>query len=265
MPRHFPTTAQPLTVHAAPLTAALLAALTLSPFLAGCQSDDPLNPPRPVIPARFSASPVLPGVEHQTLGLYVVSGTHPQTLQYAGRLVTSVAREIQLLSSGIQIVRCTELPVAGGQYAPLPIPAEDSDSPLDFQDPLAALPPDAAPLGPLSAGPAEPANYDRVLKLQLVSLRPYAPMTATLRITLLDGVTLATIAETTADWDSSRPAAHCGDPDCRRHHLHCWSPGCAPSPLQNSPDAMIDLMAEQVAAWYAGTMPRPVVIVEEDL
>jgi hypothetical protein len=219
----------------------------------GCRTADVGETPPVRLPARFSAPTPWTGVTHPTLGLIVDSDPHPLMRNYATQLSAGIASEIQLVSASTTIVPYTDF----AALAPMLVAAHD-----------AAMGPSAAPMdGPLDNLPstlpdvlAEPLNSNRLLVVQLLHVRPYVPMAATLRLTVIDTQTRARIAETTAIWDAAQPAANCGNPNCKTHHLHGRLPDCEPSPLQNSPDAMLKLISQQVAVWYSSTLPQPVFI-----
>jgi hypothetical protein len=224
--------------------------LMLVALIAGCETTRP-DTAELELPARFSAPTAMPGLSDPSVGLIVDTDPHPQMQQYGHQLAAMIATEIQLMSGSTQVVPYTDLAV----QAPMLLPAYQTvhDPTLQsLNSPLENLPP-----GVPDAAAGVPATA-RLLVAQLIYLRPYVPLAATVRLTVVDTQSQMVLAQTTAMWDASQPTSTCGDPHCRKHHLHCWQPECEPSPLQNSPNAMLKLMSQQMAMWYQQTLPQPV-------
>ena len=241
----------------------------------GCRMQEQIESVRsPAVVTRFTANPLIEVCEGQSLmapqsvphlkvGLVMQSAEFPAHVQFAGRLGTTLIRELQLSPGSCSIQPLTSL------TAKTAIPAiEQHTGPqiitVNFQESPGAPPAEQVPV-PLQI-PSDPLLVDQILVVRVIEYRPYFPMLATLEIKVLNTVSQEAMFATTASWTASGYGLV--EPRPRRLWRHKWfgeAQPCDPSPGHNSPEALMREIAEDLSAWYNGALNPPALEVSNPL
>lgn len=263
----------------------ILPALSVLALAGGCRSHESV-PRTPYIGSRFSSAGTH-AVSHQTVGLSIQSADDRLLRSGADRLAVFLPRELELSAAGVRVhaipgqlvLTPTQTPqiqltshsvdseFPGGACPPIPGDVPPSTPPNVYTAEL-NLPPAGQTEFPPSVYCPRPEvvqlNVEHVLEVKVLDYRPWAPMGISLQLTARDGATLTEVAGTTATWTARGEELVGGCLNFkerkRRKLIHREVVG-KPAEGHNSPDAMLQIVAEEVAAWYAAAlMPQPVVI-----
>lgn len=236
---------------------------------AGCRTSGNLPARFPSVVSRFSAAELTSPVSTGTIGLTVESGPDTILVDFSRRLGSLVADEIELSAAGVRVrpwnfgvqrldsdapspgipsgmVNVSCLPDSSG--TPESADMRDGNGQLSTSDP--SIRRDNSPY----------PTPDRIVRIQVMDYRPWYPMAATLRLTVLEGSTFQPFLETTAAWSATQDGISGGCNPFSGNTKRRWN--CRgtsdnpPAPGHNSPEALLHIIAEDIAAWFAQkTMP----------
>ena len=253
----------------------MLALAAIAIATSGCRMQEQIASVRsPAVVTRFTANPLIgvcegqslmtpQGVPHLKVGLVMQSAEFPAHVQFAGRLGTTLIRELQLSPGSCSVeplnslTAKTAIPSIEQNTGPQIITVnfqESADSPSSEQVPL-----------PLRI-PSDPLLVDQILVVRVIEYRPYFPMLATLEIKVLNTISQEAIFSTTASWTAS--SFGLVEPRPRRLWRHKWfgeSQPSDPSPGHNSPEALMREIAVDLSAWYNGAVNPPMAEVSNRL
>lgn len=266
----------------------ILPALTVLVLAGGCRSHEPV-PRTPYIGSRFSSAGTH-AISHQSVGLSIQSPDQRLLRSGADRLAVFLPRELELSAAGIRVHAIPGTLVLTPTQTPqiqLTSHTNDDGTGDVTSDACPPFPTEVAPATPpnlyhaeLNLPPAGPTdfppsvycphpqvvrlNVEHVLEVKVLDYRPWAPMGISLQLTARDGATLTEVAGTTATWTARGEELVGGCLNFkerkRRKLIHREVVG-KPTEGHNSPDAMLQIVAEEVAAWYAAAiMPQPVIV-----
>ena len=241
----------------------------------GCRMQEQIAAVRsPAVVTRFTANPLIAagegpsvmtplGVPHLKVGLVMQSADFPAHVQFAGRLGTTLIRELQLSPGSCSVEPLNSL------TAKTAIPSiEQNTGPqiitVNFQESADTLPSEQVPL-PLRI-PSDPLLVDQILVVRVIEYRPYFPMLATLEIKVLNTISQEAVFATTASWTASDYGLV--EPRPRplwRHKRFGESQPSDPSPGHNSPEALLREIAVDLSDWYNGAVNPPMVDVSNRL
>lgn len=240
-------------------SAALTILLTVT---LGCHTTSPAPETRvPTVSARFSPVSGITSGEPQHLGLAVQCDSDPVMLNFSERLAGVLAKEIELVTPGVRAVAWQPTSLFTSPIHEIRQSEESDVVTVAFQEPQSITPPDSAIFTDL-IDPGVPTP-GKCLQVRVLEFRPWTPMSASVRLTIIDGDTLHPIAVTTASWtaateEDALTVSACDDCDRGRFirtDLNGSSSqretGCSPGPGHNSPEALTQVIASQIAAWYA--------------
>ncbi|MCA9034133.1 MAG: hypothetical protein KDA91_03330 [Planctomycetaceae bacterium] len=220
----------------------------------GCETIPEAPASRSPVRQRFSPWDASTGAP-QVLGLAVQCAADPVQVRFSERLATLVAREIELAVSSTHCVAWQ--PVVAYPSAPQEfMPSSQDVITVSFQEPHSITPPES-PVFPtvVDVVPETPA---RCLQIRVMEFRPYSPLAATLRLTILDGQTQQIISSTSASWNignlqtTGTSGGNCNSVvTLEEVSLHDEPPTCESSAMRHSPEALTQTMASRIAAWYA--------------
>ncbi|MCA9062935.1 MAG: hypothetical protein KDA96_07745 [Planctomycetaceae bacterium] len=228
--------------------------------LPGCKSTDEATHPHPPRIQMREAS-VLPagGITRPVVGLVVHARPSSDDLDFGRRLTTALEREMELAPVPVTIHSCTPDELA------LMVPHLESEVSeivtVSFQEPALPMP---LPGGPVPLEPLPPVLSQFII-VQVTEFRPYYPMKATAKVTILDGVSQQPLFSTTAAWDALRKVPDpMGDVVDLHDYFFRESTPSDPSVIHNSPEFLAQIIAQDIGLWYSRAVaPPPVVIVEE--
>ena len=241
----------------------LLAGLLLIACQAGCQSTGTSAHPGPTtFDSRFAPMSVgSVGGEPASVGLAVQCSDDPILLQFSERLAVLLTKELELSTPGIRTVAWRPAPLLVPAIPDLNQAKEERVITVSFQEPQPNMPLES----PVFTDIVDPAEFDlhKCLQVRIVDFRPWYPMSAVARLTIIDGVTLQTVAATTVSW-----SANDGKPGhTTSNGTTCQSSGqlsantfvdfgcqdltCDPGASHNSPEAFSRFIATEIAAWFA--------------
>lgn len=237
--------------------------------LIGCSSGPHAGPAAPHVTSRFAPGLGLPATA--VLGLAMQCANDPMQSYYSQRMAAAVATELELTQASLRVQPWTAplpeprgvQPLAMDAAGPVPPePAAETGGDIiniSFQQPLDVLPPQDLAAPPLP-------EFPQGLQIRLLEFRPWAPMKAAVQLTVVDTATLQPLSSTTAVWTASSDgeiSGGCGLPEKRRwwqrkRRLCDESAENNPAPGHNSPEAFLQVIAQDIAAWYALSSPQAV-------
>ena len=230
---------------------------------AGCRTSAALSPSRlPAVTSRFSAAEIVSPVTLGAVGLTIESSPDAVQQAFAQRLGTLVAGEIELTAAGVRVqpwVRgVSRLGGAGSQLS------GDSGSGMcsvPFSVPSAAAADGSSVPLPSGLSDQHP-DPDRLLNIQVMDYRPWYPMSAALRLTVAEGISSQPVFETSAEWRATPEGVSGGCLPQHQHKPRRWfcppDNSCQPSADHNSPEALLRIIAQDVAGWFAEKNSPPV-------
>jgi hypothetical protein len=217
-------------------------------FHAGCRTSAALSPDRlPAVASRFSAGEIVSPVTLGVVGLTIESS--PDTVQqvFAQRLGTLVAGEIELTAAGVRVQPWSR---GVSRLSANGVPVSSAAGPDGSSGPL---PPGLSDQHP---------DPDRLLNIQVMDYRPWYPMSAALRLTVTEGVSSQPAFETSAEWRVTPEGVSGGCLPRHHHKPRRWfcppDNSCQPSGDHNSPEALLRIIAQDVAGWFAEKTAPPV-------
>jgi hypothetical protein len=229
---------------------------------AGCRTSAALSPDRlPAVTSRFSAGEIVSPVTLGTVGLTVESGADAVQQVFAQRLGTLVAGEIELTAAGVRVQPWSRGVSRLGAGSQMPGDSGSGMCSVPFSVPSAATPDGSSvPLPPgLSDQHPDP---DRLLSIQVMDYRPWYPMSAALRLTVTEGVSSQPAFETSAEWRVTPEGISGGCLPQHHHKPRRWfcppHNSFQPSADHNSPEALLRIIAQDVAGWFAEKTAPPV-------
>ncbi len=228
----------------------LAAGLVVS-WVVGCRAGGE-TPDAVVSPftTRFSLPGSTEGSGQQQVGLQVLSENDLVSIDFAERLQQKLATELELAHPDLRVAH---LPSDGRSVYTRALPVPDSiGSAADFSREPHTVPP-VPPMPPMTP------SSDRVFQVRVIQYRPWQPMHLHLQLAVFDGNTRQQLHASTAAW-SFRDDQICGGCDEKPGHRHRRKRGCKdselqacqPSPIHNSPEKLLDLVAFEIAQWYGG-------------
>jgi hypothetical protein len=242
----------------------LLSALTVSTAQLGCRTTDSSLQTLPRVVSRFSAAESVSPVSMGLVGLSIQSLPNTVTTAFAGRLGAVVAAEIELTASGVRVEPWDLSRIAMGHDASLENAAAGLRRTAE-QSQLVTVSFTSTTRNPNADTPnGIPAERnaghgpDQILSLQVMDYRPWFPMSTTVRLTILDAPGFQPVNETTAIWTAAEDGVTGGcDPNRKKKLLwNCREPHSHPSANYNSPEAFIQVIAPEIALWFAEKSPN---------
>ena len=225
-----------------PLAAGLLAWSVAGCRAAGEIPDAVISP----ITSRFSQAGPTEVSGQQMTGLQVLSDSDLVQIEFAQRLQQKLSTELELTHPQLRVVR---LPLRGENLHSAALPGPD---PFPFEI--------DSPRG-LPTAETETPSLDRVFQVRVIQYRPWLPMHVHLQLMILDGKTRQQLHASTAAWSvrDDQICGGCEEKPARWHRKQrCRkssdAPNCEPSPTHNSPEALLDQIAQEVAQWYGSVL-----------
>lgn len=228
---------------------------------AGCRTSAALSPDRlPAVTSRFSAGEIVSPVTLGVVGLTVESGPDAVQQTFAQRLGTLVAGEIELTAAGVRVQPWSRgVSRLSADGVPLSADSASGMCSVPFSLPSAAGS-DGNPAYPPPG--VSDQNPDRLLNIQVMDYRPWYPMSAALRLTVTEGMSSQPVFETSAEWRATPEGVSGGCLPQRHHKPRRWfcppDNSCQPSADHNSPEALLRIIAQDVAGWFAEKTSPPV-------